>query len=143
MQGAISDTQKPIFSRHHTRLSAEAGLWLNLMQEKKKNLIPTSAIGHSGIDALKNTLENTAHKWPMHCLRCWLIWGPWEVRPHTLGADHCHDNISPHQLRGGGTGREQHTQSWAKGRQPHPNLQGEINHSYPDSYSFPNPSNQR
>lgn len=88
MEGAISDAEKPIFSQHHTCLSAEAGPVVkpNMGKKKKNKLIPASATCHSGIDALKNTLENTEPtSGPCTGLHCWLTWGPWEVRRHTCG----------------------------------------------------------
>ena len=56
MEGAISDAEKPIFSQHHTCLSAEAGPVVKPNMGKKKKqtknkLIPASATRHSGIDA--------------------------------------------------------------------------------------------
>lgn len=43
MEGAISDAEKPIFSQHHTCLSAEAGPVVKPNMGKKKNKQKTSS----------------------------------------------------------------------------------------------------
>lgn len=61
MQGAISDAQKPMSFRHHTCLTAEAGLSFNLTQAK--NLIPAP---HRDRSLKRYTRKHRAHTWPMH-----------------------------------------------------------------------------
>lgn len=60
------------------------------------------------------------------------MWGPGRSGC-TLAPGHRDDDTGLCQP--GGWGAWPTTQSWANGRQPHPNLQGEMKHSYPNSSS--------
>lgn len=109
MPKAISDAQKTLFSWHHTRLSAEAGLWLNLMQEKKS---------HSHVcnwplrcRCLKKcTRKHTAHKWPVLWPTLLADVGPCGRSSCThLGQTLAMTTLACINLGGGGTGQEQHS----------------------------------
>jgi len=72
----------------------------------------------------------------MHWPRCWLMWGPGRSAS-TFAPGHRDDDTG--LCRPGEWGAwPTTTQSRAKGRQPHPSLQGEIRRSYPKSSSYSN-----